>query len=129
MLINENATPAESRMKPDITKMDEKPSIFHPTCFVKRAVYKEIGLFDTQFKISSDYEFLLRCIRKNRKFQYIPEVITGFRIGGISGSCASNIEGYKIMKIHKTGHHKEVIWRGIKCYTKTFLKKILHLKK
>ncbi len=129
LLVKDNsAVSSENKMKPDISKMNEKPSVFHPTCFVKKSVYDKIGLFDTQFKISSDYEFLLRCIRKNFKFQYVPHSITGFRAGGMSTSCASNIEGYKIMKMHKTGYHKAVIFRGIKCYVKTFLKKIIHLK-
>ena len=128
LLAIENSSAPEIRMKPNILEMDEKPSIFHPTCFVKKEVYERAGLFDTRFRISSDYEFLLRCIRKNFKFFYVPEPITTFRAGGISGSCASNVEGYRIMKIHKTGHHKAVIWRGIKCYAKTFLKKVLHLK-
>lgn len=121
-------TDKETRMKPDITKMDEQPSVFHPTCFVKRSVYNEIGMFDTQYRISSDYDFLLRCLKKNYKFHYIPEVLSHFRPGGMSASCASNIEGYKIMKVHKTGHHRSVIVRGIKCYVKTFLKKVIHLK-
>jgi len=130
LLVEENTSASpKNRMKPDISKMNEKPAIFHPTCFVKESVYEKAGLFDTQFKISSDYDFLLRCIRKNFKFHYVPEVITAFRAGGISASCASNIEGYKIMKMHKTGYHRAVIFRGIKCYVKTFLKKILHLKK
>ena len=128
ILFVDDTSSSETRMKPDISKMNEKPSIFHPTCFVKKSVYDKTGLFDTQFRISSDYEFLLRCIRANCKFQYVEQPITAFRGGGISGSCASNIEGYKIMKMHKTGYHKAVIFRGIKCYVKTFLKKIIHLK-
>lgn len=119
----------EKRCKPDINLMDEKPAIFHPTCFVKKEVYEKIGLFDTQFRISSDYELLLRCIRKGVAFKYIPEALTAFRPGGMSSSCASNIEGYKIMKMHQTGHHRSVIIRGLKCYTKHFIKKILFLKK
>ncbi len=113
--------------KPDITKMKERPAIFHPTCFVKKTVYDKAGMFDTRYKISSDYDFLLRCLGKNFSFHYIPQTLTCFRLGGMSASCASNIEGYKIMKIHQTGHHREVIIRGIKCYLKTFLKKIIHL--
>jgi len=115
--------------KPDISKMNEMPSIPHPTCFVKKAVYEKAGTFDIRFKISSDYEFLLRCIRKNFKFLYVPEIITTFRQGGISASCYSNVEGYRVMKIHHTGHHNAVIIRGIKCYVKTFLKKIIHLRR
>lgn len=116
-----------SAAKPHISKMNEMPAIFHPTCFVRRSVYEKAGMFDTRYKISSDYDFLLRCLKQNFSFQYIPEVLTCFRIGGMSSSCASNIEGYKIMKVHQTGHHREVIMRGIKCYIKTFLKKIIHL--
>ena len=115
--------------KPDITKMDEMPAIFHPTCFVRRAVYDKAGMFDTQYKISADYDFLLRCLKQNFTFSYIPQTLTCFRLGGMSGSCASNIEGYNIMKVHKTGHHQKVILRGIKCYVKTFIKKIIHLKR
>jgi len=115
--------------KPDITKMNEMPAIFHPTCFVIKSVYDKAGVFDTQYKISADYDFLLRCLKKNFSFHYIPVALTCFRLGGMSGSCASNIEGYKIMKVHKTGHHKKIIFRAIKCYVKTFIKKIIHLKR
>jgi glycosyltransferase involved in cell wall biosynthesis len=125
--ITENAIPI-SIAKPDITKMNEMPAISHPTCFVKRATYDKAGMFDTQYKISSDYDFLLRCLKKNLAFHYIPEPLTCFRLGGMSGSCASNIEGYRIMKAHQTGHHKKIIFRAIKCYVKTFLKKIIHLR-
>ncbi len=116
-----------SAAKPDISKMNEMPAIFHPTCFVRKSVYDKAGMFDTQYKISSDYDFLLRCLKQNFSFHYIPDVLTCFRLGGMSGSCASNIEGYKIMKVHQTGHHREVIIRGIKCYVKTFIKKVINL--
>lgn len=111
------------KMKPDFSKMMQQPSVFHPTCFVKKVVYDKIGSFDTKYKISADYDFLLRCIKHKFIFNYIPEVLCHFRPGGMSASCASNIEGYNIMKFHQTGYHKQVIWRTIKCYLKTFVKK------
>ena len=126
--VTENAT-LLSIAKPDINKMNEMPAIFHPTCFVKRVVYDKAGVFDTQYKISADYDLLLRYLKKNFSFHYIPEPLTSFRLGGMSGSCASNIEGYKIMKAHQTGHHQKIIFRTIKCYIKTFIKKIIHLKR
>lgn len=119
----------ETRMQPDINKMMEQPSVFHPTCFVKKQVYSKIGDFNTDYKISADYDFLLRCLKSNFKFEYIPQVLTYFRPGGMSASCASNLEGYKIMKIHQTGFHKAVAWRALKCYIKTFIKKVINLKK
>lgn len=121
-------TPKQNiRMKPDYDKMFQQPSIFHPTCFVKKSVYATIGAFDTQYKISADYDFLLRCIKNNYVFNYIPQILSHFRPGGMSASCKSNIEGYKIMKFHKTGYHKQVAWRAIKCYTKIFVKKLINL--
>jgi glycosyltransferase involved in cell wall biosynthesis len=119
----------EERITPDETVMNEKPSIFHPTCFVKKSVYQKIGDFDTRFNISSDYEFLLRCKKNKLIFNYVPELITAFRVGGMSASCYSNVEGYKIMKMYNTGYKNQVIWRGIKCYIKTFIKKIIKFKK
>ena len=114
------------KMKPDFSMMMQQPSVFHPTCFVKKVVYDKIGSFDTQYKISADYDFLLRCIKHKFIFNYIPEVLCHFRPGGMSASCASNLEGYKIMKFHQTGYHKQVIWRTIKCYLKTFVKKFIN---
>ncbi len=114
------------KMKPDFNKMMQQPSVFHPTCFVKKVVYDKICSFDTKYKISADYDFLLRCIKHNYIFDYIPELLCHFRPGGMSASCASNIEGYKIMKLHQTGYHKQVIWRTIKCYLKTFVKKFIN---
>ena len=107
--------------------MKEMPAVFHPTCFVKSAVYQKIGMFDTRYKISSDYDFLLRCLDSNYLFYAIPQTLTCFRLGGMSASCASNLEGYRIMKEHKTGHHRKIIFRTLICYLKTFLKKIIHL--
>jgi glycosyltransferase involved in cell wall biosynthesis len=124
VLISDNNNASETIMKPDLAKMNEKPSVFHPTCFVKKSVYITAGFFDTTYKISSDYEFLLRCISKKIAFHYIPEPITVFRPGGLSASCYSNVEGYKIMKKYNTGYQNAVIVRGIKCYLKTFIKKI-----
>jgi glycosyltransferase involved in cell wall biosynthesis len=129
MLSINDITNKEELSKPDESKMNEKPSIFHPTCFVKKSVYQKIGGFDTKFKISSDYEFLLRCKKNQILFNYVPQLITTFRVGGMSASCYSNVEGYKIMKMHNTGYQNQVIWRGIKCYIKTFIKKIIKFKK
>jgi glycosyltransferase involved in cell wall biosynthesis len=119
----------QTRMQPEIHKMMQQPSVFHPTCFVKKQVYLKIGAFNTSYKISADYDFLLRSLKSNFKFEYIPHVLTYFRPGGMSASCASNLEGYKIMKFHQTGYHTAVIWRTIKCYIKTFIKKVINLEK
>lgn len=57
----------------------------HPTCFFKKEVYAQVGLFDTSFRIAADYDFLLRCFLNDRfQFAYMPQVITHMRMGGAS---------------------------------------------
>lgn len=56
----------------------------HPTCFVRNSVYKRIGMFDTQFPIAADYDFLIRAMRGDVGFHPIDEVLCNFRLGGAS---------------------------------------------
>lgn len=57
----------------------------HPTLFLKREVYKKHGLFDTTFKISADYDFMIRILQdKSLRFEYIQQIITKMRTGGTS---------------------------------------------
>lgn len=58
----------------------------HPTLFLLREVYLEFGKFRTDFRVSADYEFMLRLIEKNGVLlYYIPNVLVKMRIGGKSG--------------------------------------------
>jgi glycosyltransferase involved in cell wall biosynthesis len=57
----------------------------HPTFFVKRTFYKEIGLFKTNYPIGSDYELLIRFLYTHKiKYQYINKVMVTMRTGGAS---------------------------------------------
>jgi glycosyltransferase involved in cell wall biosynthesis len=57
----------------------------HPTFFVKRNFYQEIGLFKTEYPIGADYELLIRFLYKNRiKYHYINKVLVKMRTGGLS---------------------------------------------
>jgi len=61
-------------------------SIFHPSTFIKRDCYIRNGLYNTNYRICADYEFILQLFLKNLNFQYVPVVIANFRSGGISGT-------------------------------------------
>jgi glycosyltransferase involved in cell wall biosynthesis len=59
----------------------------HPTFFVKRRLYEEIGLFKTHYPIGSDYELLIRFLYTHKiKYQYINKVMVTMRRGGASTS-------------------------------------------
>lgn len=57
----------------------------HPSLFVRAEVYKNAGVYKTNFKISSDQEFLLRILKvKKYKSLFLDEFIVRMRMGGVS---------------------------------------------
>lgn len=81
----------------------------HPTVFVKKKIFDKIGFYKTDYKISADYDFLVRIFNcKNINLVYIPKVLINMRIGGISNRSFKNLiiksfEDYQIIKKNKIG--------------------------
>ncbi|SDB65116.1 glycosyltransferase [Flavobacteriaceae bacterium MAR_2010_188] len=64
----------------------------HPTLYLRRSVYDKFGLFNLRYKISADYDFVIRIMKdKNLKFGYLPKVICDMRVGGASNRSVNNI--------------------------------------
>lgn len=64
----------------------------HPALFVKNRVYKEAGLFNLDYKLAADYEFMLRIFKKhNFKSLYINRLIIKMRLGGATNKSIANI--------------------------------------
>jgi len=64
----------------------------HPTFYVKRSVFEKYGLFDTRYKIASDYALMLKFLEKERiSTYYIPKVLVKMRVGGVSNTNLLNI--------------------------------------
>ena len=81
----------------------------HPTFYVRRSVYERLGLFDTRFLISADYESILRILgRGGVKPAYLPQVLVRMRLGGISNRSLRNMlrkstEDYAAMRMNRVG--------------------------
>ena len=60
----------------------------HPATFVRRSVYEEYGLFDTNYRIAMDVEIFLRWKSRGVKMTYLTEVFVNMNCGGASGQCA-----------------------------------------
>lgn len=57
----------------------------HPTLYLRREVYERFGGYDENFRISADYDFILRYFSQmTGKSAYIPEVLYKMRLGGVS---------------------------------------------
>jgi glycosyltransferase len=64
----------------------------HPSLFVKKRVYDSIGAYFPNFKITSDYEFMLRAFKiHNYKPYYLNKFIVNMRMGGESTKNLKNI--------------------------------------
>ena len=81
----------------------------HPTLFLRRRVFETYGNYDTTYRISSDYDAILRYFGSGTlRPRYIPEVLVKMRTGGASGQSPirfiqKNIESYNIIKRNKIG--------------------------
>ena len=82
----------------------------HPTLFLKKEVYQKHGNFNQNYKISADYDFMLRVLKdKTLRFFYLPKVIIKMRVGGASNKNLKNIiqktkEDYKAITSNKIGN-------------------------
>ncbi|MHC4570583.1 MAG: glycosyltransferase family 2 protein [Planctomycetota bacterium] len=76
----------------------------HPTFFVKKQVYQKYGHFDPKFRISADYELMLRFLQKHGiRSCYIPNILVRMRTGGQSNKTlwqiiTANFECYQAWK-------------------------------
>ena len=59
----------------------------HPTCFIKRSLFDEFGLYSLNYKIASDFDFLVRIFYgREIKWSYVNQVTVKMKQGGISNS-------------------------------------------
>lgn len=57
----------------------------HPALFLKHYVFKQIGLFRTDYRIAGDFEFIARAFHSSRlRSLYVPEVFVHMQAGGVS---------------------------------------------
>ena len=91
----------------------------HPTFFVKRKIYEKHGNFDTSFRISADYDTVLRFLSVHKiKTTYLSEVLIKMRLGGASNKSLKNLknktlEDIKALKKNNTGGLSTIIYKNI----------------
>lgn len=76
--------------------------ITHPSTFISKSIYDDFGLYSSDYKISADYELMLRIIEKtNINFKKTYKVISNFRLGGKSSSQYGWMETAKLRYRYK----------------------------
>jgi glycosyltransferase involved in cell wall biosynthesis len=92
----------------------------HPTFYVRRRVYEELGMFDTRHRIAADYDCMLRFLGRGAVVPaYIPEVLVKMRVGGASNRSIANIlrksrEDYLALRSNGVGGIGALAWKNLR---------------
>lgn len=88
----------------------------HPGFFITRNAFEKVGYYRTQYKISGDFEWLLRAIRIHKlKVKYTDKVCVNMLDGGLSSSgwkskTLLNKEILRILKMHGIYSNKLLVY-------------------
>lgn len=64
----------------------------HPTFFVRRSVFNEVGGFDTTYRLAADNDLMMRILEcRGHISYYLPEVMIKMRNGGQTNKSLRNI--------------------------------------
>lgn len=96
--------------------------IAHPTCFVRKNVYKE-NKFDITLRSAADYDLFIRLYQKGYNFSFIEKIYVNFILGGTSDSYLGMLEGLYVMR--KYGYLSKFSYfrKSLPCRIKKFLHK------
>ncbi len=78
----------------------------HPTFYMRRRHYEELGCFDPSYEIAADYESMLRYLWTHQLHAlHMPKVLMRMRAGGVSNRSLGNMlrksgEDLRAMKVH-----------------------------
>lgn len=76
----------------------------HPTLYLRKEVYETFGYYKTDYRISADYEFMIRILKDEKvRLSYLPEVLIHMSHGGTSTNSlgaylAGMKEGHRALK-------------------------------
>jgi glycosyltransferase involved in cell wall biosynthesis len=91
-LILERSGTLEEHIAPEKVDMDFmlNSTFWHPCVFIKADLFKNFGVYNTEFKIAGDYEFFIRCLLKPEvTSEHINEFVSVFDSNGVSNDPKS----------------------------------------
>lgn len=121
---------SSSNFNPNLFEWGWMPA--HPSCFIKRSIYKKYGHFSTRYKIASDFELLLRFIKiHNVSYCYLNQILVCMRPGGLSncGFLARWLINKEILDICRRYRLKTNVFKLMARYPAKLMEKSLVVQK
>lgn len=82
-----------------------------PATFIHKSVYDKIGLYDTYYKLSADYDLIFRAYNANVTFLFVDKVIVNMRNSGATGQLSSLwVTAKEDQHIRKKNYVKHTNW-------------------
>jgi len=108
------------QFKPTPNRFLTKMPFAHQSLIIKKEIFSHLKGFDISFKLAADYDFIMRMMFEKYKGFYLKDILSVFRLGGISDT-----------NIHDGINEKIGVWQknfGIADYLKTITSKTLPIK-
>jgi len=72
----------------------------HQSTFIRREALQAAGGFDLRFRIAADYDLYLRLVEAGRAEAFVDDVLSDFRLGGVSSrSARATARDYRDVRI------------------------------
>lgn len=83
----------------------------HPSLYISRELYHKVGAYDIQYKISADYDLMIRCLKhiNQDRLYYLDKDFVHMRVGGASNDGVKSIisgmrQIHSILKKNQVSH-------------------------
>lgn len=95
----------------------------HPATFVPKSIYDKIGLFDEQFKLYADADFILKCYETKIGVVFINRILTNMSDCGASNNRSEQMLHEAILKVKIHAKTRTDRWLNIaECYLRWWIK-------
>lgn len=78
----------------------------HQAFVMRTTIVRELGGFELQYKMASDYNLIQKCYLANCKFKYVPVILSTFSYSGMSSqfSLTNDLDVYKINRANRSNY-------------------------
>ena len=70
----------------------ESYTINHQASFIKRLLFKELGLYDGDYPLAADYAFFIKCFINGKTFEFINKELVHYVLDGASSKNESEYQ-------------------------------------